>query len=1510
MWGQTSGDPRRIGVRPTGSYWGASGEEIDLVSGNLNFWLPLLTLKPRGGADIPFGLSYNSQNWRQNSSGTTNLGQDVGYGYGWKLQAGSILPVYSGSTIDHYVYSDSTGAQYRLDQNTGNVWASREGIYVSYDANANRVYFPDGSFWVMGNTSGPNEADAGTRYPTVIEDRNGNQTLLYYYPNYQSNGGSARLYAIADPRAVNACGGGTFNYTFYFVYNNDSTPHLTNIYDCTYGSGGHTLTYFAPQTLTSPFSSQTFGSATFLQTVSTFDNRVQSFTYGTSGEMTRTTTPLGGSLGWQYRTYTYGNGVSYREVQTRQMTPISGGSTYTWNLTLDSNPTVHGSAVMADVGAGTQKAWTFQTAAGPFTGLATGYDEGTSGASLMHNDYTWVQDSVGNVYLGTAATTLDPGTSNAVQTKTVQSLDTYGNLLQSQLYDYGATAATRTYTFTYLTSATYTSRYIRNRLVTASVQDAAGQISLGNYTYDYGYNSNCSSGPADPLDRPGLAMHDTNYNTSFTCRGNPTGIGGVGTTWPEKYYDYDIGGVAYQTHDIYGLAASLTVTGNTNYSLPEVLTPNGNSNLATTLTYATSFAVNSIASPNGATVTTHYDQWGRPSYTTIADGATTNYAYSYNPNTQAATLTDAQSSRWIKTIVDGFGRTISVIKGHDSTTISEVDTQYAPCACSPLGKISKVSQPYAPGATPVWTSYTYDGRGRPVTVVAPDGSTTRYAYQGNTTTVTDPAGKWKTYTADASGNTVTVTEPNPSGGANFVTSYTYNGINKLTKAVLTRPEGTQPRSFVWNGNDLTSETNPESGTTTYTYDNAHHLHTRTDAKGQQTKYSYDAYERLYEVQHYIPVNGQLTEDTNQQWDYYYDTNPLDPSFPAQNTWGRLAAVKFSSSSLPQNNVGPLLYEYSYNQAGRVTLQRMQAPAATAHLDATYTWDNEGRMTSLAYPLSGPTYAYAFDAMGRLSTMQENGSQVVGASYNWAGQMWYLGYDNFQETRTYNPQTMQLTRILTTSGQSVTDMTYNYPAGHNNGRISQLIDGVLGETVNYTYDAVNRLATAQATNNSWGNAYSYDGFGNLTGSTVTAGTAPHFSLSVDPTTNRLSGVNYDANGNPVGFFSTTPPTYDVENRLVLEINGTNYYDPAGKRVAQIGVISGQQNQLVYFYGITGQRLGTYALSSDLTTFSTVSRNLYFGGRLIRSGGVTVATDRLGSVRGNANLEQMRYWPYGQERTSTADWREKFATYFRDSGAGLDYADQRYYNFGSGRFQTPDPAGMAAVDLKNPTTWNMYAYANDDPVNGYDPYGLWECNPETLCAPPGSPILFPGSDGVSESPSQQAKTKATPGPGANAQAISVAEQAKAILNAERAAADRLFKPDCAGLFLAPFADTAANRAELSSQLDTIYDNGLIRLLPQAAGKNPAVPGFTSGPGGVIYIVSGGSFFTGQVNGQPLVGFAAGMTLPDFQQLVVIHEFMHWMGIVGDDDKNQVYTLPNGDQVKGSMGISAEVKKDCFN
>jgi hypothetical protein len=182
----------------------------------------------------------------------------------------------------------------------------------------------------------------------------------------------------------------------------------------------------------------------------------------------------------------------------------------------------------------------------------------------------------------------------------------------------------------------------------------------------------------------------------------------------------------------------------------------------------------------------------------------TTYTYTYfNPSTNTGSNTQTATLDGL----DGFGRTIQVQKGNGSTTVSTVQTQYAPCACSPLGKMSAVSQPYAPGVTPVWTTYTYDGSGRTLTVTAPDThSTTTYLYQGNSTTVTDPAGKWKKSTVDAYGNVVTVTEPNPAGGT-FATNYTYTPVNQLTTVSMTRGSVTETRTYVYNGSDLVSATN-------------------------------------------------------------------------------------------------------------------------------------------------------------------------------------------------------------------------------------------------------------------------------------------------------------------------------------------------------------------------------------------------------------------------------------------------------------------------------------------------------------------------------------------------------------------------------------------------------------------------------------------------------------------------------------------------------------------------------
>lgn len=176
-------DPRQIGVKSTGTYWGAAGEQIDVQTGNVNFTLPLVTAKTRGGMSATFSLNYNSQNWRKDAGGSWKLGRDVGYGFGWRVQAGSITLIYKDVyTVGLYIFTDSTGAEYRLTNNWFGLWTSADGTYVSFDSASRKLWFNDGTFWQMGCESAGTEDDSGTLYPTLMQDSNGNQIKLTYQP--------------------------------------------------------------------------------------------------------------------------------------------------------------------------------------------------------------------------------------------------------------------------------------------------------------------------------------------------------------------------------------------------------------------------------------------------------------------------------------------------------------------------------------------------------------------------------------------------------------------------------------------------------------------------------------------------------------------------------------------------------------------------------------------------------------------------------------------------------------------------------------------------------------------------------------------------------------------------------------------------------------------------------------------------------------------------------------------------------------------------------------------------------------------------------------------------------------------------------------------------------------------------------------------------------------------------------------------------------------------------------
>jgi len=265
---------------------------------------------------------------------------------------------------------------------------------------------------------------------------------------------------------------------------------------------------------------------------------------------------------------------------------------------------------------------------------------------------------------------------------------------------------------------------------------------------------------------------------------------------------------------------------------------------------------------------------------------------------------------------------------------------------------------------------------------------------------------------------------------------------------------------------------------------------------------------------------------------------------------------------------------------------------------------------------------------------------------------------YNETRSYNSRVQLANLTASGSGLQGVNFNYIYPA-QNNGKLLKAQDALTGEEVTYTYDSLLRLINAQTTDAGnpapWSQSYSYDPFGNRTNAGST-------SINYNAATNRIqtdATHQYDANGNltlmPYGAGSMSL-AYDVENRLKQAGSDQYAYGFRNERVWKSG--TGE----IYFYGLYGEKLGSYQMYPGQGSFiiSTLSTNLYFGGKLIRSNGQTVVTDRLGSVRVNEAGERFKYYPYGEEFQTTAQNREKFGTYYRDDATGLDYADQRYYS----------------------------------------------------------------------------------------------------------------------------------------------------------------------------------------------------------------------------------------------------------
>ena len=274
-----------------------------------------------------------------------------------------------------------------------------------------------------------------------------------------------------------------------------------------------------------------------------------------------------------------------------------------------------------------------------------------------------------------------------------------------------------------------------------------------------------------------------------------------------------------------------------------------------------------------------------------------------------------------------------------------------------------------------------------------------------------------------------------------------------------------------------------------------------------------------------------------------------------------------------------------------------------------------------------------------------------------------------------------------------------------GNITKIVDGVNSETIDYTYDELNRVLTASVPT---GESFAYDTIGNMTSKAGTAldygTTSPKHAVKSHGTTT----YSYDANGSLTAK-GTQTIKYDPEQRPILVQDGTSIhraaYDGDGVRRKRK-----DSNGTVHYLGGYERKLAADSNSSDTVTkyysasLGALSRPVAF-----RRGGTLhwVGSDHLGGTirvldSGFTALDGMRYKPYGEDRDtgSSLNTDRKFTGQTEDEAAGLYWYASRAYDPDIGRFVSPDPI---VPEPGNPQSLNRYGYVRNNPLKYVDPSG---------------------------------------------------------------------------------------------------------------------------------------------------------------------------------------------------------------
>ncbi|HET9783770.1 MAG TPA: RHS repeat-associated core domain-containing protein, partial [Terriglobales bacterium] len=368
-------------------------------------------------------------------------------------------------------------------------------------------------------------------------------------------------------------------------------------------------------------------------------------------------------------------------------------------------------------------------------------------------------------------------------------------------------------------------------------------------------------------------------------------------------------------------------------------------------------------------------------------------------------------------------------------------------------------------------------------------------------------------------------------------------------------------------------------------------------------------------------------------------------------------------------------------------------AATVQIDtltASYTVDGEGR--ALSASLGGTTLA-------------------SGAGYDTAGQPTGIALGTAaSDAYYYDAATGRMTEYKFTVGAGVDDGLLGWNA---NGSLASLAisDSVPGtadtQTCTYGRDDLARLASVSC-GTVWAQTFTLDRLGNLR---KEPGSSQAFS-ALYGANNRIASngsvfPNYDSNGNllddPVTG-STNVNAFDAEGHMV-KLEGISVTFDALGRMAEAAEPGGA---IEIVYGPGGGKLGVmgggnllrgeFPLPGGAEAVYSAATLQYF-----------VHSDNLGSARlattpSGGVYSSNAYAPYGETYAQTGAYNRDFTGQRQDIIGGQYDFLMRELSQVQGRWWTPDPAGLAAVDPTDPQTWNRYAYVGGRPLSAVDLLGM--------------------------------------------------------------------------------------------------------------------------------------------------------------------------------------------------------------